>query len=257
MTDEIDLRGKTVLLTGASGGIGSETARALLDAGAHLIAHYAADRAGAERACAGAPAERVLFVQHDLAVRGAARALWRDAVAWRHRVDVVVINAAVMPETPLDGSDEQWDEGWERTLRVNVLEPASLVREAVRHYREHGGGTLITLSSWAAQRGSAIPQLAAYASSKAAVRTLAQTIARNHAHEGILSYVVAPGIVRTPMSEISAVHRGGIEALNAELAMGAMAEPAEVATLIAFLATGKVKNLSGATLDVNGASYIR
>jgi 3-oxoacyl-[acyl-carrier protein] reductase len=251
------LQGKTVVLTGASGGIGSATAAALLEAGADLVAHYGSDREGAQAACSGAPAERFLLVQADLAQGGAARALWREALAWRERVDVVVVNAAIAPETPIDGSDDEWDEGWERTMRVNVLEPASLVREAVRHFRERGGGTLITLSSWAAQRGSAIPQLTAYAASKAAVRALTQTIARNHARDGILAYVVAPGIVRTPMSEISATYRGGLDAVNAALAMGEMVEPREVAELIAFLAGGSVRHLTGATLDVNGASYIR
>jgi NAD(P)-dependent dehydrogenase (short-subunit alcohol dehydrogenase family) len=142
-------------------------------------------------------------------------------------------------------------------MRVNVLEPASLAREALRHYQENGGGTIITLSSWAAQRGSAIPHLSAYAASKAAIRTVAQTIARNHAREGVLSYVVAPGIVHTPMSEISAVHRGGIDALNAQLAMGRMVDPDEVARIVAFLASGSAPSLTGATLDVSGATYIR
>ncbi|MDO8209026.1 SDR family NAD(P)-dependent oxidoreductase [Conexibacter sp. CPCC 206217] len=256
MPDVQDLTAKTVLLTGASGGIGSATASALLERGAHLIAHYSSDRDGAERACAQAP-ERVLLVQQDLSRAGASRRLWQEAVAWRDRVDVVVLNAAVSVQTPLDGGDEEWDAGWDRTLRVNVLEPASLMREAVNHYRQHGGGALITLSSWAAQRGSAIPQLGAYAASKAAVQALAQTIARNHAREGIFSYVVAPGIVQTPMSEISAIHRGGVDAVNAALAMGEMAQPDEVGRLIAFLASGAVKNLTGATLDVNGASNIR
>jgi NAD(P)-dependent dehydrogenase (short-subunit alcohol dehydrogenase family) len=257
MTETEDLRGKTVLLTGASGGIGSATARALLERGADLVAHYGKDREGALRACADAPEERWHLVQADLTEPGASRVLWRDALAWRERIDVVVVNAAVSHETPIAGSDEQWDEGWEQTLRVNVLEPASLVREAVRHFLEHGGGSLITLSSWAAEQGSAIPQLTAYASSKAAVRTLTQTIARSHARDGILAYVVAPGIVRTPMSEISATHRGGIDAVNAALAMGEMAQPEEVGRLIAFLAAGTVPNLTGATLDVNGASYVR
>jgi NAD(P)-dependent dehydrogenase (short-subunit alcohol dehydrogenase family) len=252
-----DLSGKTVLLTGASRGIGAATARALGAAGAHLVAHYGGHREGAEEAVAEIPAERKLLLQADLARPGAARALWRDALAWRGRIDVLVANAAIAPETPLDGSDEEWDEGWEQTLRVNVLEPASLIREAVRHYREAGGGTVISLSSWAGQRGSAIASLTAYAASKAAIRNLTQTVARNYAADGVLAFVVAPGIVRTRMSEISAVARGGIEAVHAALAMGEMVPPEEVARLITFLATGTCRHLTGATLDVNGASYIR
>jgi NAD(P)-dependent dehydrogenase (short-subunit alcohol dehydrogenase family) len=252
-----DLRDKTILLTGASGGIGSATAALLLERGAHLIAHYASDEQGAARACAGAPAERWTLAGADLSRAGASRELWRQALAWRERIDVVVLNAAVMPDTPLDGSDEVWDDGWERAWRVNVMEPVSLGREAVAHFRQNDGGALIALSSWAAQRGSAIPHLGAYAASKAALRSFAQTIARNHAREGVMSYIVAPGIVRTPMSEISATHRGGLEALNASLAMGQMVEPVEIARLIAFLAAGGAPNLTGATLDVNGATYVR
>jgi NAD(P)-dependent dehydrogenase (short-subunit alcohol dehydrogenase family) len=167
------------------------------------------------------------------------------------------VNAAIAPETPLDGSDAEWDEAWNATLRVNVLESASLIREAVNHFRSNGGGILITLSSWAAQQGSAIPQLSAYAASKAAVKAVTQTVARNYAREGVLAYVVAPGIVRTRMSEISAVARGGIDKVNEILAMGEMVPAEEVAALIAFLATGACRHLTGATLDVNGASYVR
>jgi NAD(P)-dependent dehydrogenase (short-subunit alcohol dehydrogenase family) len=253
----VDLDGKTILLTGASGGIGSVTAKELLAQGAHLIAHYASRCDDAEAACAAAPSTQSTLVQADLSQPGGARGLWREALTHRDRIDTVVINAATMPETHLDGDDAQWDEGWERTLRVNVLEPASLTRESVKHFTSHGGGTLIGLSSWAAERGSAIPHLTAYAASKAALRNLLQTIARNYAHEGVLAYVVAPGIVRTPLSEIAATYRGGIEAVNAILPMGAMVEPTEVARLIAFLATGAVPNLTGGTIDVNGASHIR
>ena len=252
-----DLSGKTILLTGASRGIGAATARALGEAGASLAAHYGGHRAGAEEAVAGIPEERRLLLQADLSEPGAARTLWRDAVAWRGRIDVVVANAATMPETPFDGEDDEWDEGWAEALRVNVLEPASLIREAVAHFREHGGGTVITLSSWAAQRGSAISSLAAYAASKAAVANLTQTVARNHARDGILAHVVAPGIVHTRLSEASAAARGGIEGINAALAMGEMVPPREVAELIAFLATGTCRHLTGATIDLNGASNIR
>lgn len=252
-----DLHGKTVLLTGASRGIGAATARALGAAGAHLVAHYGSYREGAEEAVAGLPETQRLLVQADLAQPGAARALWREAVGWRGRIDVVVANAAIAPQTPLDGTDADWDEGWEQTLRVNLLEPASLIREAVRHYLATGGGTVISISSWAGQRGSAIASLPAYAASKAAIKNLTQTIARNYAKDGVLAFVVAPGIVKTQMSEISAVVRGGIDAVNAALAMGEMVPPEEVARVITFLATGTCRHLTGATLDVNGASNIR
>jgi NAD(P)-dependent dehydrogenase (short-subunit alcohol dehydrogenase family) len=254
---EFDLGGRTILLTGASGGIGSVTARVLLERGAHLIAHYRGDRAGAEAACAGAPGERVLLLDGELAQRGAGRDLWRAALAWRGRVDVLVANAAVAVNLPFDSSDEEWDAGWERTLRVNVAEPANLIRAALPHFLENGGGTLITLSSWAAHRGSALPQHTAYAASKAAVENLTKSIARNHTADGVLAYSVAPGIVRTPMAELSAVARGGIDAVNAMLPLGEMVPPEEVARLIALLASGALRHLTGATIDLNGAANIR
>jgi NAD(P)-dependent dehydrogenase (short-subunit alcohol dehydrogenase family) len=252
-----ELDGRVVLLTGASGGIGSVTAGALGARGASVVAHYGRNRDGAEAAVADLPADRRLLLHADMREAGSARALFTEALAWRGRIDVVVVNAATLLETPFDGSDDQWDENWEATLRVNVLEPVSLMREAVRHFLDAGGGTIVALSSWAAERGSAIARLSAYAASKAAVRNVAQTIAHNHAKDGILVYVLAPGIVHTPMSEISAVARGGIDAVNAALAMGEMVPPEEVAELIAFLAAGRARHLSGATIDVNGATYIR
>jgi NAD(P)-dependent dehydrogenase (short-subunit alcohol dehydrogenase family) len=252
-----ELAGKVVLLTGASGGIGSHTARALGAGGADLIAHYRSDRDGAEAAVESIPAERRLLLQGDLSVPGSARALWREAAAWRGRIDVVVVNAAMLARTPFDGSDEDWDDGWAETMRVNVIEPASLMREGLAHFLERGGGTIVTISSWAAQAGSALTEVPAYAASKAAIRNLTQTIARNFARDGVLAYVVAPGIVRTPMAEISAEARGGIDKVHAALAMGEMVPPEEVAELVAFLATGRCRHLTGATLDMNGASYVR
>jgi len=251
------LNGRTVLLTGASKGIGAATARALGEAGAHVVAHYGSDEPGARAATAEIPDSRKLLLQADLADPDAPRRLWETAVAWRGRVDVLVNNAAVMPETPLAADDETWRHGWEQALRVNVRAPADLTRFAVGHFVEHGGGVLIALSSWVAQRGPRDPALMAYAASKAAVKALTQAVARHHAPDGVLAYVVAPGVVGTQLSVIAAERTGGTDALFADLTMGEWVPPEEVAALIVFLASGRVTHLTGATLDVNGASYVR
>jgi NAD(P)-dependent dehydrogenase (short-subunit alcohol dehydrogenase family) len=252
-----DLSGRTVLLTGAPKGIGAATARGLGEAGAHVVAHFGADEEGARDAVAAIPDERKLLVEADLADPQAARRLWEAAVGWRGRVDVLVNNAAVMEETPLSASDDVWRHGWERSFRVNVLAPAMLTRAAVRHFLDHGGGVVITVSSWVAQRGPGNEALIAYAASKAAVKALTQTIARHHGKDGILAYVVTPGVVRTRLSERAAARTGGEEAVTASLAMGEWVPPEELAELIAFLASGRVRHLTGATLDVNGATYVR
>lgn len=251
------LESKTVLVTGASRGIGAACTRELGAQGATVIAHYGSHREGAEGALASLPAERRFLEQADMAVSGAGRELWRAVAARHERIDVVVVNAATSVQTPFDGTDEEWDEGWERTLRINVLEPVNLIREAVTHFRARGGGILITLSSWAAQQGSAIPQLPAYAASKAAVKAVTQTVARAYGKENVFAYVIAPGIVKTRMSEVSISFRGGEEQVNAALALGHMVPVQEIGSLVAYLASGACTHLSGATLDVNGASYVR
>ena len=252
-----DLGGRTVLLTGASKGIGAATARALGHAGAHVVAHFRSDDAGAREAVGSLPDERRLLLQADLTDPDEARSLWDAAVAWRGRVDVLVNNAAVMEDTPLDATDEEWLSAWQRSLQVNVLAPALLTRSAVRHFSDRGGGVLITMSSWVAQRGPASESLIAYAASKAAVKALTQTIARHRAKENILAYVVTPGVVRTRLSELAAASVGGEEAVSSRLAMGEWVPPEELAELVVFLAAGHVRHLTGATLDVNGATYVR
>ena len=252
-----ELAGKTILVTGASKGIGAAIVRALGEQGASVVAHYGSDEAGAREATAAIPEEQKLLLQADLADPAGPKRLWAEALAWRGGVDVLVNNAAIMIQTPLDAEEGPWSDAWETTLRVNVLAPASLMRDAVGHFRGRGGGTLITLSSWAAQRGAGNSNLVAYSASKAAIQAMAKTIARNHASEGILSYIVAPGVVRTRMSEDAAAARGGEEAITQTLAMGEWVPPDDIAGLVAFLATGRVRHLTGATLDVNGASYVR
>ena len=118
-------------------------------------------------------------------------------------------------------------------------------------------GVIIALSSWVAQQGVTNPAMLAYAATKGAVLATARSIARGYAKDNVLCHIVAPGIVRTQMSEDFAALQGGEEQVTASLAMGEWVPPGEVAELITFLAAGRAKHLSGATLDVNGATYVR
>ncbi|MCB1497516.1 MAG: SDR family oxidoreductase [Bauldia sp.] len=254
-----DLGGRTILVTGASKGIGAAIAAAVGAAGGNVVAHYRSDRNGAEDATRSVLRDRKLIVGADLARSDDVRRLWEKALAWRGRVDVLVNNAgAMIMRGGIDAQDDEWDDVWERTLAANVLGPARLTRDAVRHFREVGGGVIITISSWAAQRGSNDPDTMAYSASKAAAKAFTQTIALGCARERILAYVIAPGLVRTKMAEdFAAAQPGGEGPITESLAMREWTPASEIADLTVFLATGKARHLSGATLDVNGASYIR
>ena len=253
-----DLSGKTILVTGASKGIGAEIARTLGDAGAHVIAHYHSDRSGAMSACGEFCDTRKLLLEADFSNLDDVEALWDAATGWRGRVDVVINNAAVMLWN--GGFDQplgSWDETWQRTLHINVLAPARLMRRAVEHFTERGGGIIVTISSWTAQKGVTNPDNIAYGASKAAIQNATQTIARAYAREGVLAYVVAPGVVRTRLSDQFAATQGGESTITESLAMKEWVPPKEIAEIAAYLASGQVRHLSGATLDINGASYIR
>lgn len=253
-----DLSDKTVLVTGASKGIGAAIVKRLGKAGAYVVAHYSSDEQGVLDATSDISESNKLIVKGEFTNLDDVEKLWDDAERWRGRVDVFVNNAAIMLwdggfDQPLDA----WDATWDATLQVNVLAPARLLRRAVHHFTAGSGGTIVTISSWAAQKGVTNPASIAYGSSKAAVMAATKTIARAFAKQGVLAYVIAPGVVRTRLSEQFAATQGGEQKITDMLTMGEWVPPEEIGELVAFLATGTVRHLSGATLDINGASYIR
>jgi NAD(P)-dependent dehydrogenase (short-subunit alcohol dehydrogenase family) len=253
-----NLTGKTILVTGASKGIGAATAARLGAAGASVVAHFASDREGAEHATRDIEASRKRLVAADFGKLNEVEYLWDEAEAWNGRVDVVVNNAAIMLFDGGVGIElDDWDRIWEQTLAVNVLATGRLLRRAVRHYLDQGGGSIVTISSWAAQKGVTNSDNIAYGASKAAAQNMTQTISRAYAKDGILAYCIAPGVVRTRLSEQFAASQGGEALITDGLAMREWVPPTDIAETVTFLASGVAKHLTGATLDLNGASYIR
>lgn len=254
------LEGRRILLTGASSGIGATTASLLGSMGADVIAHHRSqdDLPGARAAVSDIDESRRLLLAADFADDASVDRMWDEAVAWKGSVNVLVQNAAMMSAFGgVDDNDQVWAQSWSEHMQVNVQAPARLMRAAVRHFREQGGGVIIVMSSWVAQRGGSNSSMLPYAASKAAIKAVAQSIARAYSADNILTYIIAPGIVDTKMSRDFAKLQGGEDAVTQSLAMHEWVPPEDLGNLIAFLAGGTVRHLSGATLDVNGASYIR
>jgi NAD(P)-dependent dehydrogenase (short-subunit alcohol dehydrogenase family) len=140
-------------------------------------------------------------------------------------------------------------------MQVNLYAPAELSRLAIAHFREQGGGKIINVASRAAHRGDA-PDQWPYAASKAGLVAMTKTIARGYAKDNVLAFAIAPGFTDTDMA-YEGMDEAGLKRVLSEIPLGSMATPAECGALIAFLCSDAVRHMTGATFDINGASYVR
>lgn len=233
-----------ILLTGSSRGIGAAARTALAARGARVIGQ------------ARRP-EDADTIAADFCQPGAAQGLWEAALERSGgAVDVLVNNAGLFKANPLDASDIAWLDAWEDTMRINLTSAAQLSRFAVRHWQERGmPGRIVHVASRAGHRGDS-PAHWHYAASKGGMLAMHKTIARQYAAEGILSFAITPGFTDTAMAGDYLASRGGA-ALLADIPLGRVATPEEIASLIVFCALDAPPSLTGATLDANGASYVR
>lgn len=254
MSAFVDLKGRTVLVTGGSRGIGEGVVRGLLEQGASVILNYSSSKERAEAIADEFGRDRCLPVQAHMDRVEDLERLWKEAVAWKGRVDTLVNNAAVRQPIPMTASSADWDAHWLYALKVNLMATAHLSRLAVLHFQEKGGGSIVGISARIAVRGDR-PDFFHDGASKGAMNSLLRGIARFYAKENIQTYIICVGVIGTRQGE-DMLSIYGAEEMLAEIPAGHFGEPSDVANVVVFCASGRAKYSSGATIDVTGASFI-
>ncbi|CAN5170263.1 SDR family oxidoreductase [soil metagenome] len=225
-----------ILLTGATRGIGAAAVARFSREDVILIGTGSADG--------------------DLADPATPAKLWANALdKLDGRIDVLINNAGIFDAASVDLPDDEWTASWSRTMQVNLTASAELCRLAVQHFTAKGGGRIVNIASRAAYRGDS-PDHWHYAASKAGMVAMTKTIARGYATRNILAFAICPGFTMTGMAEDYVASRGGDKLLT-DIPLGRVADPSEVAEIIAFAALNAPASMTGAVLDINGASYVR
>lgn len=244
-----------VLITGASGGIGSQAARLCAEQGARVAVHYCRNRERAEAALADLPGDAHAAYECDVTAPEHVQQLVAEVSESMGGLDVLVNNAGISERHAFDTLDfATWQSAWARIIETNLIGPANLSFCAAKHMLRHGGGRIVNVSSRGAFRGE--PEMPWYGASKAGLNAMGQSLAQALAPHDVFVYTVAPGFVETPMAAIKLNGPQGDD-IRRQSPMGRVAQPEEVARTIAFLALEAPAFLTGCIIDVNGASYLR
>jgi len=239
-----DLTGKIALVTGASGGIGAEIARAIHSQGGTVVLHGTrADKLDALAAELGA---RAHVVPANLSDRAAVAGLIDAAAeAAGGPVSILVNNAGITRDGLLM---RMKDADWDELIEINLTASMVLCRAAMRGMMKARSGRIISISSVVGATGN--PGQTNYAASKAGMIGFSKSLAAEVAGRGITVNVVAPGFIETPMTDV--LDESQKSGLLTRVPAGRLGTPAEVAASVAFLASDEAGYITGATIHVNG-----
>ena len=237
------LSGKTALITGASGGIGSAIAKNLSQQGAHVVLH--GTRAGRLEELASEIGSNVSVVTANLSDRDAVGGLVAEAAKATGAIDILVNNAGITRDNLfMRMKDEEWDD----VLEVNLTSSMLLCRSAIRAMMKARWGRIISISSIVGVTGN-IGQTN-YAASKAGMIGFSKSLAAEVASRGITVNIVAPGFIETPMTDELTDEQK--QKLLANVPADRLGSSQEVAAAVSFLASEEAAYMTGSTLHVNG-----
>lgn len=249
--------GSVAIVTGAASGMGRATAHLLADEGARVVvADLGADEAQAviDEIVAVHGADRALAVGCDVADQTQLRALVESTMEWAGRLDIVVNNAGVSMANSAFQDEAEFEENWARTLDVNLSAQARLVRLALPHLIESGGGRIVNIASTEAI--VATGGLAAYAASKAGVTGLTRSLAVELGRHGVTVNCICPGPIETGMTAPIPDDAKAIYARR-RVPLRRYGQPEEVAHMTLALCLPSASFVNGATIPVDGGMSIR
>jgi NAD(P)-dependent dehydrogenase (short-subunit alcohol dehydrogenase family) len=249
---DLGLRDTVCVVTGSTGGIGLASARLLAAEGARVVTTGRAEAPGVGEA---------LHVRADLARAGEPERLVREAEERLGRVDVLVNNVGIAYQRTFEEvTDEQWDELWQ----LNVMSYVRAIRAVLPAMKERGAGVIVNVSSTAGKRPSA--SMPDYSVTKAAVLSLSRLVADVYARHGIRCNAVAPGPTATEawlgeggLADQQAARSGKsreevLAAVGAGRPLGRLAEPEEIASVVAFLCSPRAAYVTGAAWSADGGT---
>jgi 3-oxoacyl-[acyl-carrier protein] reductase len=238
-----DLTGKTALVTGASGAIGSEIARALHGQGASVA--ISGTRLEALAALAGELKERVHVLPCDLADKDAVERLVPSAEEKMTKLDILVANAGVNRDNLFV---QMRDEEWDQVIAVNLTATFRLTRAAVKTMMRRRYGRVIGISSVVGFTGN--PGQGNYTASKAGIVGMMKSVAAEYAKRNVTANCIAPGIIASAMTE--KLNDKQREAILARVPAAKLGTARDVAAAAVYLASDEAQYVTGQTLHVNG-----
>jgi NAD(P)-dependent dehydrogenase (short-subunit alcohol dehydrogenase family) len=234
---------KLALVTGAGSGIGKATAVALLEAGYQVACGYNGNRKGAE----AIHHPNAQAIKIDIASRASIRrALAETRKAFRRDLDILVNNAALVQEKPFDTLT---DADWDQMLAINLRGAFILAQESLPAMAKKKWGRIVNITSIGGQWGGM--RQVHYAAAKAGLINLTHSLARLYSPLGITANAISPGLVATDMIRKELKSKTG-KAKAAQIPVGRIAEPAEIAAGVVFLVSDGGSYVTGQTLNING-----
>jgi NAD(P)-dependent dehydrogenase (short-subunit alcohol dehydrogenase family) len=235
------LAGKTALVTGANGAIGSEICRALAEQGARVIVNYFEDRAGAETLASSTGG---VAVYADIGDSGDVDKM----IVQFSRIDILVNNTGIQTFSPLLDLEEA---DWDRVIRTNLKGCFLCTQRVGRIMKQNGGGRIINLGS--GSNKAPFPGLSSYTATKGAIEMLTKVAAAELGEYGITVNCVAPGAIETERTKLETPDYAGTWAKLTPL--GRVGKPLDVSRAILFFASDAAEFITGQTLYVDGGLF--